>query len=79
MNKKYVKNLINLPAKPKMESSSSSSSLFVSLGKGSASATFKPSGPNLKQLTLKAASTSSSALNSKPKQALKFSLALDRP
>lgn len=49
------------------------------MGIGSASITFNPRGPNEKHDTRKAASTSSSALNSKPKHALKSSFFFEIP
>lgn len=57
----------------------SSSSTGAATGIGSASMTFNPFGPNEKQETLNAASTSSSALSSNPKQALKSSFFFEIP
>lgn len=59
--------------------SPSSSFSGAATGMGSASMTFKPLGPNEKQETLSAASTSSSARSSKPRQALKSSFFFEIP
>lgn len=77
-SKLILLDLIVLP-NPKMSSSSSSSFSFSNGGNGSASVVCKPLGPNLKQETRKAASISSSARNSKPRQALKLSFSREMP